>query len=277
LFVIMVACAPPDSGEAVKGKARNDRPSSTDPLEKTPQSTSTQSALSAPMQDPVLGAKISSPRQVDRAAPFTAQVPLVRANDFHAAPVTGKDCMTCHGGGGPAPHFAYGGTIALGYDWTWAPAGSGAGGGGGSDYGDDDDDDYDYGYSDDDDYGYGGDDDDDDYGYGGDDDDDDYGYGGGGGGARKGYPADRTHPSTYTEIRIVGSDRYVYDTVTDFDGNFWFKSPSEVAVPAYTGVRYNEFVVTGSTNGIACGSCHESTAPGGPGRLWTWEGKPPTK
>jgi hypothetical protein len=101
-------------------------------------------------------------------------------------------------------------------------------------------------------------------------------YGGGGcGSGRKGWPADRTNPSPYTGVRIVGADGYVFDSVTDDDGNFWYKSPSDVAVPAYTGIRYGTFTVTGDTNGIACASCHESGKPDSPGRLWTWDGPTP--
>lgn len=284
------------------------------------------SVAKIPLPDltPVLAAKISSPRQVLNAGPFTGQRPSVRANDRHSfGEVTGKDCMTCHGTGGTAPHFAFGGTIALGKQWTWGtptwstgrPSGNAYGsydsygsydtgdygsfggllGGGSGSYGDYDTGGYGYddGYGgggrcgggggyDDDGYDTGG------YGFGlgdllgggggygsyGDDDDD---YGGGGGCGMRGWPADRTNPSPYTGVRIVGSDGYVFDTVTDDDGNFWFKTPADVVVPAYTGIRYGTFTVTGDTNGIACASCHESGKPDSPGRLWTWDGPTPRR
>jgi hypothetical protein len=76
-------------------------------------------------------------------------------------------------------------------------------------------------------------------------------------------------------VRIVGSDGYVFDTVTDLDGNFWFKTKSAVKLPAYTGIRRGAFTVYGDTNGIACASCHESGAANSPGRLWTWDGPTP--
>lgn len=252
---------------------------------------SSSSKTRTPLPDlvPAKGKILSTPRQVLTSGAFTAVAPTVRANDMHSTPVTGKDCMTCHGAGGSAPHFAYGGTIALGKKWVvgtpaWTkaaptqPANEYA-----DEYGDYGEDDYGYGeddygycpdsdYDDYDDYGsYDAGDDDDDYGYG-DDDDDDYG---GGSCGKRGWPQDRTTPSTKTGVRIVGADGDVFDTVTDEDGNFWFKSKEDVKVPAFTGIQYGTFTVTGSTNGVACGSCHESGAADSPGRLWTWDGPTP--
>ena len=244
----------------------------------------------------------------------------MRANDRHDFPVTGKDCMTCHGTGGNAPHFALGGTIALGKKWVWGTptwstaetSGNAYGsydgygsynsndsssygelGGGGYDTGGYDTGGYDdYGGAGCDGYGDGGYDtggyDTGGYGSGGYDNggyddggydtggygDDQYGRCRGGG---KGWPSDRTTPGAYTGVRIVSSDGYIFDCVTDTDGNFWFKTPADVKVPAYTGIRYGTFTVTGDTNGIACASCHESGKPDSPGRLWTWDGPTPRR
>jgi hypothetical protein len=128
-------------------------------------------------------------------------------------------------------------------------------------------------------YGYGyGDDDDDDYGYGyGDDDDDDYGYGYGYGGKSHatGWPGTRSDPSGDTQVRMIDADGAVFETMTDSDGNFWFKSDSEVKMPAFTGIRRGSFDITGKSNGVACGSCHESGPSDAPGRIWTWDGPAP--
>src|SRR6185436_16760005 len=70
-------------------------------------------------RSPRQGQRITSPRQALDDGAFTAEKPTVRANDLHPSPVTGKDCMSCHGSGGSAPHFAYGGTMSLGKKWVW--------------------------------------------------------------------------------------------------------------------------------------------------------------
>jgi hypothetical protein len=194
--------------------------------------------------------------------------------------------MSCHGTSGNAPHFAFGGTISLGTNWVWGtPAwkskdsgygGYGSYGEGGYGYGS-------YGDGDCGGSGYGN------YGGYGDDDYGDYasgqygnyggygsgGYGGYGGCSKKGWPSVRTAPSPYTQVRMVDAEGSVFDTVTDPDGNFWFKTKSEVKMPAFTGLKYGAFTITGNSNGVACGSCHESGAADGPGRIWTWEGQTP--
>jgi hypothetical protein len=241
---------------------------------------------------PRQGQRITSPRQALDDGPFTAETPTIRANDRHASPVTGKDCMSCHGSGGTAPHFAYGGTMSLGKNWVWGtPAWSTSNSASAkkpdSYYGDG----YGYGY---DNYGgyddYGGycgygDGDYDQYGnYGsykgyGDSDYGQYGdygdYGGTGGCGKQGWPEDRTAPAAGAGVRLVGDDGMVFDTLSDEDGNFWFKSTEDVKMPAFTGIKYGAFSVTGSTNGVACGSCHESGAKDSPGRLWVWNGATP--
>jgi hypothetical protein len=206
---------------------------------------------------------------------FSANAPATNANAYHSAPVSGKDCMACHGSAGNAPRFAFAGTIAMGSQWTWAPPGwrpaepprESYDDYGYDDYGYDDYG-YDaYGYRDDyayDDYGY------DDYGY--DDDYDDYGYGGA---PRKGWPLVRSDPSAGTQVRIVGNDGLVFETMTDRDGNFWFKSDREVVAPAFTGLRKDAFTISGRSNGMACATCHESGSADNPGRLWTWNGAIP--
>jgi hypothetical protein len=207
---------------------------------------------------------------------FAASAPTVTANERHSMPVTGTDCLSCHGAGGTAPTFAFAGTIALGKQWAHAPKGwrpnVPATAPRRDDDGYDDYDDYDdYGdYEDCYDDGYDGYDDYDSY-----DSYDDYGDEYGGRCGRKGWPAYRNDPSPRTEVRIVGSDGYVFETVTDADGNFWFKTTAEVREPAFTGVRYGEFRVAGASFGMACGSCHESGEKDNPGRIWSWDGPMP--
>jgi hypothetical protein len=236
-----------------------------------PGAASARAPLSA--QTPSPGKRITRAALVwSSASTFAGETPTVRANERHGSAVTGTDCMSCHGGSGNAPRFAFAGTIAAGTQWTWAPPGYrpprpplrayddyGYDDYGYSDYGYDD-----YGYSD---YGY---DDDDGYGYG--DDADGYdGYGG----SRKGWPLVRSEASPGAEIRIVGDDGLVFETVTDADGNFWFKSDTAVKAPAFTGLRKGAFTITGRSNGVACGSCHESGTADSPGRIWTWNGALP--
>lgn len=224
--------------------------------------------------------KLRSPDQIFRPSlgAFSARAPDVRAADRHSFSIDGSDCLSCHAsnGGGTAPAFSFAGTIALGKKWVHAPPGWRPGdlptqAGTKKKYGDygyddyDDYGDYDDCYDDYGDYGYDG---YDDYGY----DEDDYGYGSC---RRKGWPEYRDEASPNTEVRMVGDDGKVFETVTDADGHFWFKSTAEVKQPAFTGVRKGQFQIAGASNGTACGSCHESKAPNSIGRIWTWDGPTP--
>lgn len=273
----------------------------------TPAAKQNQPAL--PDRSPVRASSpVTTARQVLTAGPFTGEQPTIRANERHTFNVTGKDCMSCHGTGGSAPHFALGGTIALGKSWVWGTPAWSTNEQSGNAYGSYDGyDSYDTsngnsygdlgdlgGYGTYNDGSYGGDGCDGYSGYdtggydpydtgggagAGDGYDDGYDTGGYGlcRGGGKGWPSDRSSPSPYTGVRIVGSDGYMFDTITDADGNFWFKAKEDVKVPAFTGIRYGTFTVTGDTNGIACASCHESGKPDSPGRLWTWDGPTPRR
>lgn len=239
--------------------------------EETPGSGATTPSTNKPGALPALtprqGTRLRDARRVwGTQGSFTGQAPTVRADDRHATPVTGKDCMACHGGAGTAPRFAFAGTVAAGRQWSWAPAGWRPPRPERAEYDDYDSDDYaydDYGYDDDDDYAY------DDY-----EDYDDYGYDGR---PRKGWPSVRDAAAPGAEIRIVDDKGYVFETVTDADGNFWFRTDVEVAAPAFTGLRKGTFTITGRSNGMACGGCHESGAKDSPGRIWTWDGALPRR
>jgi hypothetical protein len=108
----------------------------------TATATNARSQPLPPLPDltPTLFRPIFNRNQVAEAGAFKGEAPSVRANERHADPVTGKDCMSCHGSSGSAPHFAIGGTIALGKTWSWGtPTWNGAGNGydlyGGGGYG----------------------------------------------------------------------------------------------------------------------------------------------
>ena len=194
--------------------------------------------------------------------------------------------MTCHGAGGSAPRFAYGGTIALGkVGRRHAGVDEGRPDATGEQvrrrYGD-------YGgrlrlqgrtttataptsaYDDYDDYGsYDAGDDDDDYGYG-DDDDDDYG---GGSCSKRGCPGPRPR-STKTGVRIVGADGDVFDTVTDGDGNFWFKSKGRREGPRVHRhpVRHLHRDRLDERRRVRLDATSRA-AETARGRLWTWDGR----
>jgi hypothetical protein len=248
--------------------------------------TASRSAL--PDLTPVPGRAINDRRQVLDDGPFTAQPPTVRANELHPSSVTGNDCMSCHGSSGNAPHFAFGGTIALGKEWASGSSKSSDGNYGsygsygsygnygnggcsdsgnyGSSYGN-----YGSGSYGSSSYGnYGS-----SYGSYGNGDRSGYGTYGGAGCGTMGAPQYRTEPSPNTGVRVVDSGGRIFDTVTDVDGNFWYKTPTDVVMPAYTGIEYGSFRITGDANGMACASCHESRAANGPGRIWTWNGPTP--
>ena len=207
----------------------------------------TPSSSGLPFQTPTQTVIISDASQVwSTAGAYKGQAPSVRANDRHAFSVTGKNCLSCHDGSGAAPRFAFGGTIANGKNWAWAasswlpgPPWSGWGGWGASSAS-----------------GV-------------------YGSNGWQSGP-KGWPGDRSDPSPNTELRIIGSDGLAFETVTDQDGNYWYKTKAELKQPAHTGIRNGTFIKALKSNGAACPTCHESGDETSPGRIWTWDGEEPT-
>jgi hypothetical protein len=124
------------------------------------------------------------------AGEYEGTSPGMRAQDRHPFEITGKRCLSCHDGSGKAPRFAYGGTIARGEDWvwaadTWTPPGPPS-------------------------YGWGG--------YGPSEASGVYGSHGWRG-KEKGWPEKRSDPAANVEVRVIGSDGLVFETVTDEDGN----------------------------------------------------------
>jgi len=215
-----------------------------------------------PYETPTEHVTISDASEVWSTAPaYKGESPGARAKDRHSFDVTGKDCLSCHDGSGAAPSFAFGGTIANGKTWEWAPwnwtsglpslgwggwgqsTANGVWGGWGS-------------------YGQG------------------TPSGSGSSGewqsGKKGWPSDRTEPSPNTEVRIIGADGLVFETTTDQDGNYWYKSKTALKQPANTGIRRGSFLKALKSNGSACASCHENGEASSPGRIWTWDGGVPT-
>jgi cytochrome c553 len=93
------------------------------------------------------------------------------------------------------------------------------------------------------------------------------------------WPEQRDGASPATEVRVIGADGLVFQTVTDEDGNFWFKTRSPLQQPAFTGIRKGAFQRSLVSNGPACGSCHENGQQDArkeqPGPIWTWDGEDP--
>jgi hypothetical protein len=149
-----------------------------------------------PFKTPTERITISDASQVwSTAAAYRGDPPGARAKDKHPSDVTGKDCLSCHDGSNAAPSFAFGGTIASGTTWEWAPWGwptygqaSGVYGAWGS-------------------YSSAG-----------------SGSSGGWQTGTKGWPRERSQPSPRTEVRIIGADGLVFETTTDEDGNYWYKT-----------------------------------------------------
>jgi hypothetical protein len=229
-----------NSGTATAGSTGSGSPGGT--------GTSTAPGSSGlPYQTPTQTVIISDASQVwSTAGAYKGLAPSVRANDRHASPVTGKNCLSCHDGSNAAPRFAFGGTVADGKNWEWAasswlpgPPSLGWGGYGASSpsgvYGSD-----------------------------------------GWQSGKKGGPGDRSAPSPNTELRIIGSDGLVFESVTDQDGNYWYKTKADLKQPAHTGIRKGAFIKALKSNGAACPTCHESNDEKSPGRIWTWDGNEPT-
>lgn len=255
--VLLSACEAPDVG----GLTFDHETSEADATEKPHSNHGAEGgAVSAPAPSAPAGLPYRTPTehqtiadasQVWSTAPaYKGEPPGARARDKHATDVTGTDCLTCHDGSGAAPSFAFGGTIADGKAWEWASW------------------DWSWGSAVDV-YGRWG--DYDDYGSAS----DGSSSGGGWQNGRKGWPRERTSPSPRTEVRIIGADGLVFETTTDEDGNYWYKTKSALKQPAHTGIRRGSFLKALRSNGAACASCHESKKAGSPGRIWTWNGQAP--
>ncbi len=212
-----------------------------------PGTPTTPGAGALPYLTPTQTVSIKDASQVwSTAGGYKGTAPAVNANDRHPAPVTGKNCLSCHDGTGKAPRFAFGGTVADGKQWkweasSWLPGPPSMGWGG----------------------------------YGASSPSGVYGSGGWQSG-KKGGPEQRSDPSPNAEVRVIGTDGLVFETVTDRDGNYWYKTKAELKQPAHTGIRKGAFIKALKSNGAACATCHESGGSDSPGRIWTWEGKEPT-
>jgi hypothetical protein len=84
--------------------------------------------------------------------------------------------------------------------------------------------------------------------------------------AGNGRPSTRNKPAPGAQMRIVGKDGLVFNTFADDDGNFYFRTDTELKLPAFSGARRNGFSAAGQLNGISCFDCHD--AKSSPGRLW---------
>jgi hypothetical protein len=89
-----------------------------------------------------------------------------------------------------------------------------------------------------------------------------------------GWPNKREDGAKEVEIRVIGEDGYVFDTISDKDGNFFYKSQTSLK-PKFTGVRKDKFARSFKSNGAACNSCHENGKKTDPGKMWIWEGSSP--
>jgi hypothetical protein len=89
-----------------------------------------------------------------------------------------------------------------------------------------------------------------------------------------GWPNKREDGAKEVEVRVIGEDGYVFDTISDKDGNFFYKSQTPLK-PKFTGVRKEKFARSFKSNGAACNSCHENGKKTDPGKMWIWEGSAP--
>jgi hypothetical protein len=72
------------------------------------------------------------------------------------------------------------------------------------------------------------------------------------------------------EVRIIDANNLAYDVHSDADGNFWHRSDTDLALPAFSGVRNATWKAIGNLNGTSCNTCHQPTnAP--PGRLYVMQ------
>ncbi len=69
------------------------------------------------------------------------------------------------------------------------------------------------------------------------------------------------------EVRIIDANSYAHDVHSDPDGNFWHRADSDLALPAFSGVRISNWHAVGTLNGVSCNTCHQpDNTP--PGRLY---------
>ena len=71
------------------------------------------------------------------------------------------------------------------------------------------------------------------------------------------------------EVRIIDANNYAYDVHSDADGNFWHRATTDLALPAFSGVRTSTWKAIGTLNGASCNTCHvagntSANAPPGP-------------
>jgi hypothetical protein len=68
------------------------------------------------------------------------------------------------------------------------------------------------------------------------------------------------------EVRIIDANNYAHDVHSDVDGNFWHRATTDLALPAFSGVRTSDWKAIGQLNGVSCNSCHYAgnTDPDGP-------------
>ena len=68
------------------------------------------------------------------------------------------------------------------------------------------------------------------------------------------------------EVRIIDANNLAYDVHSDVDGNFWHRATTDLALPAFSGVRTSDWKAIGQLNGVSCNSCHYAgnTDPNGP-------------
>ena len=69
------------------------------------------------------------------------------------------------------------------------------------------------------------------------------------------------------EVRIIDANDLAYDVHSDADGNFWHRSDTDLALPAFSGVRTANWKAIGKLNGTSCNTCHDSSNTM-PGRLF---------
>ena len=58
------------------------------------------------------------------------------------------------------------------------------------------------------------------------------------------------------EVRIIDANDYAHSVHSDADGNFWHFSSKDLAMPALSGVRTENFTAIGQLNGTSCNTCH---------------------
>lgn len=80
------------------------------------------------------------------------------------------------------------------------------------------------------------------------------------------YPA-LTTGAADVQIRIIDANDVAYSVHSDVDGNFWHRADSDLALPAYSGVRVADWQALGTLNGVSCNTCH-NTGTTVPGRLY---------